>query len=40
VKEIAVTAMQLLMDQLAEKKLSTKHSHVLLKPAFIARGSA
>jgi LacI family transcriptional regulator len=40
VKEIAATAMQLLMDQLSEKKLSPKHNHVLLKPAFIARGSA
>jgi LacI family transcriptional regulator len=39
VKEIAARAMQLLMDQLSGKKLSSVRGKVLLKPALIARGS-
>jgi len=39
VQEIAATAMQLLMDQLAAKKLSSKRKHVLVKPTLIVRGS-
>jgi LacI family transcriptional regulator len=40
VSAIAAKAMQLLMDQLAGKKLAGSRSKVLMKPALIKRGSA